>query len=121
MDERSIEQTACRAETSCKSQRISIKDDARGPGTHGLRRTGDRRSHGKRAPGCARTPEQVAQPPNAMTRAELIAAASPPCHECGAPVQRIEIPWHLDEDGTWRLRYFMICSDEHRVLVEPLV
>ena len=26
-----------------------------------------------------------------MTRAELIALASPPCHECGAPVQRVEI------------------------------
>jgi hypothetical protein len=74
--------------------RISIKDDARGSGTHGLR----------------------------MTRAELIEAASPPCHECGAPVQRVETPWHLDEDGRWRAGpYFMVCGNEHRVLVEPLV
>jgi hypothetical protein len=55
-----------------------------------------------------------------MTRAELIEAASPPCQECGAPVQRVEIPWHQDEDGRWRPRYFMVCSDGHRVLVEPL-
>ena len=55
-----------------------------------------------------------------MTRAELIAAASPPCHECGAPVQRVENPWHLDEDGTWRFRCFLVCSEGHRVLVEPL-
>jgi hypothetical protein len=57
-----------------------------------------------------------------MTRAELIAAASPPCHECGAPVQRVETQWHLDEDGRWRPGpYFMVCSDDHRVLVEPLL
>jgi hypothetical protein len=57
-----------------------------------------------------------------MTRAELIAAASPPCHECGEPVERVETQWHLDEDGRWRPGpYFMVCGDEHRVLVEPLV
>jgi hypothetical protein len=56
-----------------------------------------------------------------MNRAELIALASPPCHECGAPVERIETRWHLDEDCTWRPGpYFMVCGDEHRVLVEPL-
>jgi hypothetical protein len=57
-----------------------------------------------------------------MTRAELIALASPPCHECGAPVQRVETPWHLDEDCKWRPGpSFMVCGNEHRVLVEPLM
>ena len=57
-----------------------------------------------------------------MTTAELIALASPPCHECGAPVQRVEIPWHRDEDGRWRAGpFFMVCADQHRVLVEPLL
>jgi len=56
-----------------------------------------------------------------MTRAELIALASPPCHDCGAPVQRVETRWHLDEDGRWRLGpNFMVCGNEHRVLVEPV-
>jgi hypothetical protein len=57
-----------------------------------------------------------------MTRAELIALASPPCHECGAPVLRVETQWHLDEDYRWRPGpYFMVCGNEHRVLVEPVV
>ena len=56
-----------------------------------------------------------------MTRAELIALASPPCHRCGEPVQHVEMPWHLDEDYTWRPGpFFMVCADGHRVLVEPL-
>ncbi|HEX6025276.1 MAG TPA: hypothetical protein VFZ00_25010 [Solirubrobacter sp.] len=55
-----------------------------------------------------------------MDRAELIARAAPQCRECDALVQRVEIPWHLDEDGRWRLRAFMVCGDGHRVLVEPL-
>jgi hypothetical protein len=56
-----------------------------------------------------------------MTRAELIALASPPCQACGAPVQRVEGRWHLDEDHRWRPGpYYMVCADEHRVLVEPL-
>src|SRR5918999_5588907 len=121
MDERSIDHTAHRAETSCKSRTDSIKDDARGPATHGLRRSGGWRSHGARARLCVLTLGQAAQPLDAMTRAELIAAASPPCHECGAPVQRVETQWHLDEDDRWRPGpYFMVCSHEHRVLVEPL-
>ena len=54
-----------------------------------------------------------------MDRADLIALASPPCHECGAPVQRVEARWHLDEDHRWRPGpYFMVCADEHRVLVQ---
>jgi hypothetical protein len=57
-----------------------------------------------------------------MTRAELIALASPPCHECGSPVQRIEARWHLDEDCAWRLGpSFMVCDNHHRVLVVPVV
>ena len=59
---------------------------------------------------------------DAMNRAELIALASPPCRECGTPVQRVEIRWHLDEDDRWRPGpYFMVCADEHRVLVVPLL
>jgi hypothetical protein len=56
-----------------------------------------------------------------MTRAELIALASPPCHECAEPVQRVEIRWHVDEDGRWRPGYRMVCSNEHRVVVVPLL
>jgi hypothetical protein len=56
-----------------------------------------------------------------IERADLIALASPPCHECGAPVQRVETRWHLDEDYRWRPGpYFMVCADEHRVLVRAL-
>jgi len=57
-----------------------------------------------------------------MDRAELIARASPPCGECGESVQRVEIPWRLDEQGQWTPGpAFMICGDGHRVLVEPLL
>jgi hypothetical protein len=56
-----------------------------------------------------------------MDRADLIALASPPCHECGESVQRVETRWHLDQDGNWRPGpAFMVCHDGHRVLVEPL-
>jgi hypothetical protein len=56
-----------------------------------------------------------------MNRTDLVALASPPCHDCGAPVQRVEMPWHLDEDYNWRAGpYFMVCTDGHRVLVEAL-
>jgi hypothetical protein len=34
---------------------------------------------------------------------------------------RSEIPWRLDEDGTWTpSEAFMVCGDGLRVLVEPL-
>jgi hypothetical protein len=56
-----------------------------------------------------------------MNRAELIALASPACHECEQPVERTENRWHLDEDGRWRPGpFFMVCSSGHRVLVEAL-
>jgi hypothetical protein len=56
-----------------------------------------------------------------MDIADLISLASPPCHECGAPVQRVETRWHLDEDSRWRPGpYFMICAEQHRVLVQAL-
>jgi hypothetical protein len=56
-----------------------------------------------------------------MDRAELIARAAPPCRECGVSVQRVEMPWRLDEEGSWRLGpSFMVCGDGHRVLIEPL-
>jgi hypothetical protein len=58
----------------------------------------------------------------AMDHAELIKLASPACYECGELVQRVEMPWRLDEDANWRLGpAFMVCADGHRVLVEPLV
>ena len=57
-----------------------------------------------------------------MDRADLVAMASPPCHECGASVQRVETRWHLDEDLAWRPGpYFMVCAEGHRVLVTPVV
>jgi hypothetical protein len=57
-----------------------------------------------------------------MTRAQLIALASPPCHTCGAPVERVEMRYHLDEDANWRPGpYFMVCGHHHRVLVEPIL
>lgn len=55
-----------------------------------------------------------------MTRAEMIALASPPCHECGEPVQRVESGWHFDEDNCWRLVMVMVCAEAHRVIVEPI-
>jgi hypothetical protein len=56
-----------------------------------------------------------------MDRAEMIERASPPCHECGESVQRVEIRRHVDEDGNWRPGAFMVCADNHRVMVEPLL
>ena len=57
-----------------------------------------------------------------MDRADFIDLASPPCHDCGAAVQRVEARWHLDEDYRWRPGpNFMVCADGHRVLVEPLI
>jgi hypothetical protein len=56
-----------------------------------------------------------------VNRADLIALASPPCHECGASVQRVETGWQLDAESNWRLgRCFMVCLEGHRVPVEPL-
>jgi hypothetical protein len=57
----------------------------------------------------------------AMDRADLVALASPPCHECGESVQRVESRWHLDDNSDWRPGpWFMVCGFGHRVLVEPL-
>jgi hypothetical protein len=56
-----------------------------------------------------------------MNRIELIALASPPCHECGEAVQRIDMRCQVDEESNWRPGpWFMVCADGHRVLVEPL-
>jgi hypothetical protein len=56
-----------------------------------------------------------------VNRADLIALASPPCHECGASVQRVETGWQLDAESNWRLGpCFMVCLAGHRVPVEPL-
>lgn len=55
-----------------------------------------------------------------MTHQEFTALASPPCHECEAPIRCVEMPWHMDEDGKWRLGpCHAICANKHRVLVEP--
>jgi hypothetical protein len=55
-----------------------------------------------------------------MNRADFIDLASPPCHECGAPVHRVESRWQRDDGLRWRLGpCFMVCGDGHRVLVEP--
>jgi hypothetical protein len=54
--------------------------------------------------------------------AALFNLAAPVCHECGEPVQRVEMPWRLAEDGDWRLDpACMVCAYGHRVVVEPLV
>ena len=56
-----------------------------------------------------------------VTPAEVLALAAPPCHECGAPVERLETLWHRGEDREWRPGpWFMVCPTGHRVLVEPL-
>lgn len=54
-----------------------------------------------------------------MDRAELIALASPPCHECSEPVQRVEIGWRVIADAPLWIAH-MVCSNGHRVLVEPI-
>lgn len=54
-----------------------------------------------------------------MRRDELIRLASPPCHDCAEPVQRLEQRWHLDEDAKWRLGCYMVCANQHRVLAVP--
>jgi hypothetical protein len=51
----------------------------------------------------------------------ILRAAAPSCHDCTNPVQRVEMGWHTDEDGTWRPRAFTVCPDGHRVLVEPFL
>jgi hypothetical protein len=57
-----------------------------------------------------------------MDSADLFALASPSCRECGESVQRVDMRWHLDEDGNWRPGpYFMVCADGHPVLVEPVL
>ena len=54
-----------------------------------------------------------------MDRAEFIAIASPPCHECGEPVQRVETSWKPGPDWDYVPRSFvMICANDHRVEVE---
>ena len=56
----------------------------------------------------------------AFTRAQLIDLASPPCHECGVAVQRVECGWHRDLDLHWRPGpWYMVCGGGHRVPIEP--
>jgi len=64
-----------------------------------------------------------------MESAEMIALASPPCHECGMPVQRCDMIWRKvyglfspGEIGSfaWELEAHVVCAAGHRVRVEPL-
>jgi hypothetical protein len=55
---------------------------------------------------------------NELTRQELIAWASPPCHECGEPVQRVETRYVEQAEEWVPGPYFMVCANGHRVLVE---
>lgn len=54
-----------------------------------------------------------------MNRSEMIELASPPCHECQRPVQRVDIRSCRAEDGAWvPEKFVMVCPVGHRVLVE---
>ncbi len=55
---------------------------------------------------------------SAMSTDPLFDQAAPDCRKCDRPVERVEHSWHKDEDGTWRLRGFMVCANRHRVMVE---
>jgi hypothetical protein len=55
-----------------------------------------------------------------MSPDSVFEQASPSCRECRELVRRVEHSWHMDEDGVWRLRGFMVCANRHRVLVQPL-
>lgn len=55
-----------------------------------------------------------------MNRAQLIELASPPCHDCGEPVQRIEGTWVRQGEDWVPGPHYMICANDHRVLVEPV-
>jgi hypothetical protein len=56
-----------------------------------------------------------------MDRAELIELASPPCHDCGRPVQRVEMSYvYTMGDRDWVPGpTYAVCANRHRVLVEP--
>jgi len=56
-----------------------------------------------------------------MDRAEMIETAAPPCRECGNPVVRLEQRWQRNGDGDWMpFRWTLVCTEGHRVPVEPL-
>jgi hypothetical protein len=51
----------------------------------------------------------------------MIAWASPPCHTCGEPVQRVEIKWlwrTMADAPVWRPHGTMVCMVGHRVPVQ---
>jgi hypothetical protein len=53
------------------------------------------------------------------SRAELVAQASPICHHCGEPVERVETRWVQNGDGDWVPGpTFMVCGFRHRIQVE---
>jgi len=52
----------------------------------------------------------------------MIELASPPCHECGQPVQRIEVSWARNTNIGWlKPKWFMVCPSTHRVEVKRFV
>jgi hypothetical protein len=54
-----------------------------------------------------------------VDRDELIAAAAPPCHECGAPIVRTEVQHKRTTDGWQVSGMITVCAAGHRVPVEP--
>jgi hypothetical protein len=59
-----------------------------------------------------------------MNRAEMTALASPPCHHCQEPIQRVETSWHRHtnhQNSEWRPGpWTMVCPNGHRIPVEVL-
>lgn len=54
-----------------------------------------------------------------MDRTEMIKLASPPCHECQAPVQSVEIPMKLQGLDWVPNGATMVCVNGCRVRIEP--
>lgn len=56
-----------------------------------------------------------------MDRAELIRLASPPCHVCSEPIQRVEMRYEQDTAGEWRVGpTFTVCPNGHRHQIWPV-
>lgn len=56
-----------------------------------------------------------------MTDEELFREANPRCSQCDQPIERTEQRWHTDEDGRWRISMTNVCSNNHRVVVFPIM
>jgi len=57
-----------------------------------------------------------------LTREEFMEIASPPCHECGAPINCVEHYYFwIHDDNHWGLgRMVMVCTNRHRIEVEDI-